>query len=496
MITIIYSTNKNDDYNDKFEAHLKNSAGLSDIQILKFTNFNQFSLAEVYNKGINEAKYDIIICCHNDIKLESGWGNKLLRDFENNPNYGIIGKAGSCFFPESGIYWEKMNQTMVGQVYHHPKDSKKWLNTYSPKLPFLVEVVTLDGLFLAFNKTKIIHKFDENMGKFHFYDHGFCVPNYLDGVKMGVTSSFEIIHESVGQPNEEFFITKDKFIEKYKNNLPLDLKPNVLYVPDVIEKPIKNIGKVAVIIPTKSNIDNLLLCIDSFFDYCNPDKFDIFIGYAGSSSEEKEKIETHLIKYNNVTLIEYDYYNFSNISNDIVNNHTANEHEYLLFCNDDIIILNNVLYGMLKTFKEVPKTGTIGARLHLKDNRVNSCGIGLFVQKKLPLIGNLSFNNYYNYSKSQINTISNSSQLVMIKKVLFHKIGNLNINYNSEMSLIELNFKLVAGGYENITDCSLVAYSSDNILLDKATSEDFKNCLYPFISDNFTKLKHKAIIID
>ena len=212
MITIIYSTHKNKDYNEKFKTHLLNSVGLNDVQILEFQNNNQYSLAEVYNSGITESIYDIIVCCHNDIKLEKNWGVKLLDDFSNNPEFGIIGKAGSCYFPESGVYWERMQQTMVGQVWHHPEGQKKWISNYSPKLPFLIPVVTIDGLFISFDKTKIKHRFDETIGKFHFYDHGFCVPNYLDGVKIGVTSSFEITHESVGQPNQEFFESKIKFV--------------------------------------------------------------------------------------------------------------------------------------------------------------------------------------------------------------------------------------------------------------------------------------------
>jgi hypothetical protein len=43
-------------------------------------------LSEIYNKGIKKAKYDIIVCCHNDIKLENNWGKKLLLDFKNNLN--------------------------------------------------------------------------------------------------------------------------------------------------------------------------------------------------------------------------------------------------------------------------------------------------------------------------------------------------------------------------------------------------------------------------
>lgn len=233
MITIIYSTHKDSQFNNLFKKHLLDSIGIKTdkVQILEYQNNNQYSLAEIYNKGITESLYNIVVCCHNDIKLENNWGKKLLKDFESNADYAIIGKAGSCYFPKSGIYWEKMNQTMVGQVWHHPENQKKWLNKYSAKLPYLIPVVTVDGLFISFDKTKIKHKFDESFGGFHFYDHSFCLPNYLDGIKIGVTSSFEITHKSVGQPNTEFFDTKIKFLEKFLPSLPLDLKPQKIYTP-------------------------------------------------------------------------------------------------------------------------------------------------------------------------------------------------------------------------------------------------------------------------
>jgi hypothetical protein len=219
MITIVYSTHKDKEYNEKFKTHLLNSVGVDDVQILEYQNNNQYSLAQVYNSGITESIYDIIVCCHNDIKLETNWGQKLLEDFSNYPEFGIIGKAGSCYFPESGVYWERMQQTMVGQVWHHPEGQKKWINNYSPKLPFIIPVVTIDGLFIALDKRKIKHKFDETIGKFHFYDHGFTIPNYLDGVKLGVTSSFEITHKSIGQPNQEIIITNTFF-----NPITLDIE--------------------------------------------------------------------------------------------------------------------------------------------------------------------------------------------------------------------------------------------------------------------------------
>ena len=131
MISIVYSTHKDKKYNDNFKKHLLDSVGLKNVEILEFQNDNQFSLSEIYNRGIETSKFNIVVCCHNDITLEKGWGKKLLKDFETNPDFSIIGKAGSCYFPSSGVYWEKMQQTMVGQVWHHPEGKKKWINYFN-----------------------------------------------------------------------------------------------------------------------------------------------------------------------------------------------------------------------------------------------------------------------------------------------------------------------------------------------------------------------------
>jgi GT2 family glycosyltransferase len=450
MITIIYSTHKDLNYNKSFKEHLTKSIGVKNFEILEYENFNQYSLSEIYNRGISESKNNIVVCLHNDIKIETGWGKKLLKNFQENPEYGIIGKAGSCYFPESGIYWEKMQQTMVGQVYHHPEGQNKWLSRYSTKLPELIPVVTIDGLFIAFDKTKIKHQFDETIGKFHFYDHSFCVPNYLDGVKIGVTSSFDITHQSVGQPNEEFFESKEKFLEKYKSNLPLDLKPEKIYIENIKEKPLKNIGKVAVIIPTKGKLELLLPCLDSFNTHCNTNLFDIFIADTGSSDEEKSKIKEHISLRSNVKLIEYDYYNFAKINNDVVKNHVTDEFNYILFCNNDIKLLNNVIYNMLTVFKESGNVGTVGARLHFEDNTVQHSGVMVNMDKNNELrLGHVGYGSYYNFINNNTTISGNTGALLMIRKNIFVKCGMFNENYVEYFEDVELNLTSILLGYKN-----------------------------------------------
>jgi GT2 family glycosyltransferase len=503
MITIIYSTHKDKEYNDKFNEHLVTTSGLNNIQILFYENHNQHSLASVYNSGITESIYDIVVCCHNDIKLENNWGKKLLSDFSNNPEFGIIGKAGSCYFPESGVYWEKMQHTMVGQVYHFPPGHKKFLSKYSPKLPFLIPVVTVDGLFISFDKTKINHRFDESYGKFHFYDHGFAVPNYLDGVKIGVTSSFEITHESVGQPNQEFWESKEKFLEKWANKLPLDLKPEKIHIPEIKRKTFKKFGKVAIIIPTKGKIDMLMDCINSFYEHCDSNVFDIFIADTGSENEEKIELKNRIEKFNNVFLLEYDYYNFAKINNDVVKNHISEKYEFLVFSNNDIKILNDIISGMLNIFNDNRHVGTVGVRLHYQDNTVQHDGIFMGLNKNNMTIGvsHLNLNNYYNYYNSPTTVFGNTAGLLMIRKNTFEQCGMFNENYISCFEDVELNIKTLSMRLVNYVCSNCVAYHYESATRNEDPENlqklqmDYSNNLIPIVREKWELIKDKVLLL-
>jgi len=502
MITIVYSTHKNEEYNTKFKQHLLQTVGLKDVQVLEYQNHNQYSLSQVYNSGITESIYDIIVCCHNDIKLEKNWGKKLLEDFSNNPEFGMIGKAGSCYFPESGVYWEKMTQTMVGQVYHHPPNQNKWLSRYSPKLPILIPVVTIDGLFLSFDKTKIKHTFDESYGKFHFYDHGFCVPNYLDGIKLGITSSFEITHESVGRPNEEFFQSKDKFVEKWGDKLPLDLKPQSPFAPEIKRQVFKKFGKVAIIIPTKGKIEMLIGCLKSYLEHCDVNIFDIFIADTGSTDEEKNQIKNFISDYTNIKLIEFDYYNFAKINNEVVKNNLDSNHEFILFSNNDIKIMNDVLSGMLQIFKDNPRTGTVGCRLHFADNTIQHDGILVAKSKDNKLnLSHINFKNYYNYYNNTKEVIGNTGGLMLIRKNVFENIGLFNENYISCFEDVELNIKLVSINLKNYVCSKCVAYHYESQTRKEDPEEqnkiiqDYDSNLFPMLQKNWDKIKEKVFLI-
>ena len=501
MITIGYSTRFS---NPKFNEYLTKSCGLKDVQVIEKVNNGDKSLPQVYNEIMKESSHDIVVLCHDDIKLESRWGVKLIDDFQTNDDYGIIGKAGSSYFSETGIYWEKINETMSGQVYHQPEGQTKNLSKYSAKLPFLVPVVTVDGLFIGCKKSKLKHYFDESIGGFHFYDHSFCLSNFLDGVKIGVTSSFEITHQSLGKPNEDFFVKKEEFLKKYGEFLPLDLKPSFVHVQSNKFKLSKKSGKVAVITLTKGKIDLLTQCINSFIEHCDPNQFEYFIADTGSTDDEKETLRK-FIKENSqkvkINLIEYDYYNFGKINNDVVRNHVDKSFEYVLFCNNDIKLLNDAISGMLNVFNQYKNTGTVGARLHYGDNTIQHDGIVGIVNKE-GIIGvtHIGLKSYYKYTPYTKKVLGNTGALMMIRKNTFERLGYFNEEYTSCFEDVELNLKSILSGYENYNDGGVVAYHyesqsrNDDPDDNKKLQDDFRDHLLPYIQKNFERLKSRFII--
>ena len=51
MITVIYSTHKDKNYNEKFKQHLSSTSGIKNLEILEFENFG-FKNVELWDDGI------------------------------------------------------------------------------------------------------------------------------------------------------------------------------------------------------------------------------------------------------------------------------------------------------------------------------------------------------------------------------------------------------------------------------------------------------------
>jgi hypothetical protein len=217
MITIGYSTRKS---NPEFQEYLIKSCGHPKTQVIEKITNGEKNLSQIYNEIISESSNDIVVLCHDDIYFDTkNWGQKLKKLFDKNSNFAILGVAGSTNLPKSGMWWE--DRSKMWGIVNHEHESKKWESRYSDSLQNNIkEVILVDGLFTAIDKTKIKKEYDESVPGFHMYDVNFCYRNFLEGVKIGVITNIRVTHKSIGMTNEQWEKNRQLFSEKYSNELP------------------------------------------------------------------------------------------------------------------------------------------------------------------------------------------------------------------------------------------------------------------------------------
>ena len=218
VVSVVISTKKID---DEYLKHVEKMFSHPKTQILVYENDGVDSLTKIYNIGLKDAENDIVVFMHDDLILETqNITPKIVKLFEKHPEYGIIGIAGTDNLT-SGCWWDN-RPDMYGQVGHinNGKRHKSVFNkgVFNEKLK---DVVIIDGLFFAVRKSQIKKRFNEQFDGFHFYDVSFCVENFLEGVKIGVTTKIELTHKSIGTTNKKWEKNKLFFEALYDKQLPL-----------------------------------------------------------------------------------------------------------------------------------------------------------------------------------------------------------------------------------------------------------------------------------
>jgi hypothetical protein len=422
-IIVVFSSHYSETENQDFISHIKNTIGCKN-KVVCYPNFNEYGLSEVYNRAILEHNTDksIIVFCHNDIIVKTkNWGKILLNKF-NNSNYSIIGVAGSSFLPESGMWWE--DRTKMYGIVEHTNGISEWVSEFSKENKLVINpTVLIDGVFMAADCNNLEHNFDESFKGFHFYDLGFSVPNYLDGCDVGVTTAIRILHKSVGEVNEKWNVNRKQFIEQYKEELPLSIIPPHDLITNVV---LTKEPKVTVIIPTKDNYELLSKNIKSWNDVVEYDNYEIIIADTGSPQSVIDKYKTmisdNIYVADKIRVVEYNYYNFGKINNDVVKNHVSDDTELILFCNDDVKLLNDAITKCVQVYNNgTGNIGTIGIRLHYADGSIQHNGILLIRdQNKRITLSHVDLKKNDNYSTNiNYSSMGNTGGFMMINKERF-----------------------------------------------------------------------------
>jgi GT2 family glycosyltransferase len=505
MITVVISTRKKE---EAYLTRISETAG-TQVEILCYENNNQYSLTEVYNKGLSESTNDIVIFMHDDLLFEgnSRWGQKIEQAFESS-EYGILGKAGTTHFPKSARWWEDAG-AMCGRVYHqqlHPKTGKlvRWASEYSGHLGNnIAPVVVVDGLFFAVHKQRIKHQFDESIKGFHMYDIDFCLANYLDGVKIGVMFNFDIIHKSIGETNQEWEMNRVKVAEKYVGKIPLHSEVELFYENKQVKfkKKKENLPMVSIIVPTKGRLDLVMALTTSIARTIYPN-YEFILADTGSNDEEKAQLQYHIreLKLQNIMnarMVEYDYYNFAKINNDVVRNHIDPKSELILFCNNDIVLQNDCLSMMVNTYLENHHNcGTVGARLHFEDNKIQHSGVFIGKTKTSHIrVGHIGYKTAYQLKNVTYNVFGNTAALMLISRSLFEKIGCFNEQYDGCFEDVELNIECLIRKCKNYLVGEAVAYHLESQTRTDTIAQSDYDKLTDFAKKNIEKISEHVVEI-
>lgn len=471
-----YSTNQEEEYNSDYEKMVLKTIGYNiDVVFEKHINYGEFSLTEVYNKTLDKyfGENIIIIFAHNDIIFNSyNWGNTLLNYF-NYSEYGIIGVAGTTSIGSRGIWWEDQNQ-MTGNVWHM-SENNKWLSQYSNRYEYPVDVVSVDGLFFAVNCERIKERFNEDYKDFHYYDITFCVDNFLKGVDIGVVFDIRITHKSIGAVNEKWESNREQFVKEYTLPISLDYNEPFFDIRNV-KKTDKDFN-VCIIIPTKNNVDSLVNTVNSIIKNDDYNKKRFIIADTGSDDINLKKINDFIESSSgvNIKIVNYDYYNFAKINNDVVVNHTTIEDELILFCNDDIVVINNAVTAMVEVYKKNPKKiGTVGGLLLFGNNRVQHSGIFINKGDNGFGVGHYGYNSYYNYYEQPTKVHGNTGAFLLTSREKFTKYGMFNENYAECFEDVEYNLSLILNKFYNVIANNAVAYHYESTTRKKNINKNIK----------------------
>lgn len=219
-ITIVVSSRCDESEKKDFLSNISSKCGV-EHEIVFVKNDGGISLTMIYQENLDNSKTDIVVYLHDDIEvLSDNWGREVVRMFNDNKDYCIIGVAGSAEFDEGAAWWQYNRK--YGQVLHR-SNGKSWLTMFSqPYAEDLKEVCVVDGLFFAVCKPRLVSGFDLSFDGFNFYEIDFCLSNFVNGkYKIGVTTKIRLAHSSIGETKKNWFDNREKLNEKYKEFYPI-----------------------------------------------------------------------------------------------------------------------------------------------------------------------------------------------------------------------------------------------------------------------------------
>lgn len=226
-------------------------------------------------------------------------------------------------------------------------------------------------------------------------------------------------------------------------------------------------AKLAIIVPMKGKVELLMGLINSISYHSKYDRslMKIYIADTGSSPQEKKIVNEYLKRmhdYDGIQsiFIEYNYYNFAKINNDVVKNHVDEDTDLLLLCNNDVELINDAISMVVDKYAD--GIGTVGARLMYKNNLVQHCGMLIKNGGVTHFLLKKPFDK--KYEGTICNSYGNTGAFMLTSKKLWEDIGGLNERYKVCFEDVEYNLEcLVNRKLKCLTLCDAVCFHYESL---------------------------------
>ena len=223
--------------------NIEQTVGL-EFEILAYENADgKKSICEIYNLGIQNAKYDILCFMHEDLLIKSiNWGEHVLSVFKKHTKLGVLGVAGCAYKTYAPSGWDvegnEANVKCINYIQGNQNADVDGVHIYyNPSNKHLETVAAVDGMW--FCTTKSIaksHLFDEKtLTGFHGYDLDFCL-NIGQNHQIAVTFDILMEHFSSGNFGRDWFSAILKLHDKWEYLLPVIQKPLTIAQQNTFEK--------------------------------------------------------------------------------------------------------------------------------------------------------------------------------------------------------------------------------------------------------------------
>lgn len=219
--------------------------------------------------------------------------------------------------------------------------------------------------------------------------------------------------------------------------------------------------RLAILVLTKSKLPMLFRCIDAIVTRTRYRNFRLVIGDTGSTEAERAAIAAFLAHYPGLDawLIAFPDYHFARCNNALARRHAGAETELLLFCNNDVVLVNDAISRLVAVYLEHGDAcGTLGCRLHFENNAIQHAGIQLLAHDGGLRLTHRGIGTYADFGAIERGTLGNTGAFLMIRRDLFERLGGFDEGYRDCYQDVALNLECILAGHENFFDGSAVAY--------------------------------------